>query len=345
MRSGGASVAVAVHRVTFDHLARQLLLDYRLNGRRSTESAELCLDHLRAFFGSGADVRDITYHHVISYVTYRLSKGRANATVRKELAALKRAFRLARREDPTIIPPAFPEIRVQNVRKGFIDGPKFERLKAAAPRHLRALLVFLFLTGWRISEARSLRWDQVDLEAGVVRIEPGESKNGEGRDFPFRDLPELDAMLREQREWVSQIEWNLSIPPIPWVFCYPNGRPFRDFRAVWKRALKNAGLDQGLWIHDFRRSAVRNFERAKVRRQTAMKLTGHKTEDVYRRYAISDYSDLADAAKAIASLRRADLRVAQQELPFPVNGSNYHVDNERRTSVSTRLGSREERPA
>lgn len=342
--AAGASTALAVHAVTLENLAQHLLLDYRMNGRRSIDSVEQSFEHLRAFFGD-VDVREITYHRIVEYVSARLAKGRARATVRKELAALKRAFRLARREDPLIVPPAFPEIRVQNARKGFIDGPRFERLRQAAQPHLRPLLLFLFLTGWRISEARALRWEQVDLEAGVVRIEPGESKNGDGRDFPFRDLPELEKMLRDQREWVSRIEWNLSIPEIPWVFCYPDGRPFKDFRDAWKSALERAGLDAGLWIHDFRRSAVRNFERAKVRRQTAMKLTGHRTEEVYRRYAISDYSDLADAAKAIGALRRADLRAAQQELPFATNGANQRVDNGSRTSVSTTPGVEKSRPA
>jgi hypothetical protein len=152
-------------------------------------------------------------------------------------------------------------------------------------------------------------------------------------------------MLRDQRARVSRIEWNLSIPPVPWVFCYPDGRPFRDFRDAWKRALERAGLDAGLWIHDFRRSAIRNFERAKVRRQTAMKLAGHRTEEVYRRYAIADYSDLADAAKAIGALRRADLRAAQQELPFAATNANQRVDNETRTSVSLRSRVENSRPA
>jgi integrase len=56
-------------------------------------------------------------------------------------------------------------------------------------------------------------------------------------------------------------------------------------RRAWMTACKKAGL-RGLLPQDLRRSAVRNLERSGVSRSVAMKLTGHKTEAVYRRYAI-----------------------------------------------------------
>jgi hypothetical protein len=48
----------------------------------------------------------------------------------------------------------------------------------------------------------------------------------------------------------------------------------------------------GLLIQDRRRSAVRNIEQAGVPRSVAMTLTRHKTENVYRRYAIASETDL-----------------------------------------------------
>ena len=47
--------------------------------------------------------------------------------------------------------------------------------------------------------------------------------------------------------------------------------------------------------------AVRNLERAGVSRSVAMKMTGHKTEAVYRRYAIVSEQDLREAAVKLAT--------------------------------------------
>lgn len=66
-----------------------------------------------------------------------------------------------------------------------------------------------------------------------------------------------------------------------------NGERIVTFRTAWKNACKTAGCP-GKLIHDMRRSAVRTFERAGVPRSVAMSIVGHKTESIYRRYAIVD---------------------------------------------------------
>jgi hypothetical protein len=61
-------------------------------------------------------------------------------------------------------------------------------------------------------------------------------------------------------------------------------------------------LQAGRLFHDLRRTAVRNLERAGVPRSVATKLTGHKTESVYRRYAIADSKALAQGVEKLAGM-------------------------------------------
>ena len=164
---------------------------------------------------------------------------------------------------------------------------------------LRIFARFLYLTGWRSGEALGLTWAGVDFDAGIVRLEPGVTKNREGREFPFAALPQLADLLREQRERTSPLEREQG-RIIASVF-HRNGAPIRSYSRAWTKACAAAGL-KGRLIHDLRRTAVRNLERAGVSRSVAMTLTGHKTEAVYRRYAITSAADLSEGVAKLAAL-------------------------------------------
>jgi hypothetical protein len=56
----------------------------------------------------------------------------------------------------------------------------------------------------------------------------------------------------------------------------------------------------GRLLHDFRRTAVRNLIRAGIQQAIAMKITGHKTDSIFRRYLIVDEELLAQATGAVA---------------------------------------------
>lgn len=126
-------------------------------------------------------------------------------------------------------------------------------------------------------------------------------------------LPELADLLRSQWEHTKAIRQKTG-KIIPWVF-HRDGKPIRDFRKVWKNACVASGL-QGKIPHDFRRTGVGNLERAGVPRSVAMKLTGHKTESVYRRYAIVSEADLAEGVAKLAALYQAKQRKSRKVVPL-----------------------------
>jgi integrase len=197
-------------------------------------------------------------------------------------------------------------LKENNAREGFIELDTFDAVHALLEEDLQPLAVAAYVTGWRVrAELQTRTWNHVDLDAGWIRLEPGETKNGEGRMFPL--TPELRTALELQRERTDAIEKETG-SIIPWVFHHGD-QPIRYWRRSWLTAIAAAGVP-GLLRHDFRRTAVRNLERAGVPRTAAMKMVGHKTESIYRRYAIVDEGMIREAADKLTALHTSDRRAA-----------------------------------
>ncbi len=151
-------------------------------------------------------------------------------------------------------------------------------------------------------ELLSRRWRHVDFTNGWRRLEPGETKNGEGRQFPL--VPRLRVVLEAQAERRRAIEKRTD-RIVDALFFHHEGRregePIREFKRAWKSTCRRAGCPD-LLFHDFRRTAARNLVRAGVAEPVAMKLTGHLTPSVFKRYAIVDESMLREGAEKLSAL-------------------------------------------
>jgi integrase len=273
-------------RTTFAQLAQMLRNDYISNERRSLDRVEDSLRHLTAAFGH-LRARAITTERVLTYITQRKAhdqvviyrsghekKGPAQpAIINRELACLKRMFTLGHQAGKVGLIPYIPMLEEHNVRTGFFEREQFEAVLHHVPHELRPLIHVAYLTGWRLdSELLTRQWRHVDFVNGWLRLDPGETKNREGRMFPL--TPELRAVLEAQRTLTHALERQQG-RVIPWVF-HRAGVPIRALRRRWRAACRQAGVP-GRLIHDFRRTAVRNLERAGVPRSVAMKMVGHKT--------------------------------------------------------------------
>ena len=288
-----------IERTTFEDLARILLDNYRANGRRSLSRVEDAVGHLREFFVDSKAI-DITEDRISAYIVHRQDQEAANATINRELAALKRGFRLAGKKVGQV--PRFQMLRENNTRKGFFEPEQFQAVLKHLPEYLKPVFQVAYITGWRVpSEVLTRKWQHVDLVANWLRLDPGESKNSEGRMFPL--TPELSEILSRLLEQTRQLE-KASERVIPWVF-HRKGKPIRDYYGAWDEACRLARLPDRI-AHDLRRTAVRNLERAGVPRSASMKMTGHKTESVYRRYAIVDETMLREGAAKLAAFHLSE---------------------------------------
>jgi len=321
----GIPITPRMGRVTFEDAADDLLNDYRNNKRRSLDSVDRRLRlHLKPYF-RGRLLASVTTSDVRAYVAKRKadvivtgtgdtekSRPVSNAEINNELKVLKRMFSLAIEAGKVAYRPTIPMLKEINARTGFFEAEQFESLCRHLPAPLRPLVRFMYLTGWRRGEVTGLEWRQVDFAAGEVRLDPGTTKNDEGRVFPF--TRELRELLEAQHAEHDRLKKAGTIEP--WVFWEMRGksgsrtvrrasqkpRPIGSFRKRWIEACRAAGCP-GRIPHDFRRTAVRNLVRAGIPERVAMMMTGHKTRSVFERYNIVSPGDLRDAARKLDEAR------------------------------------------
>ena len=191
-------------------------------------------------------------------------------------------------------------LQEHNIRTGFFERDQFDSVRFALPAELQGVATFAYLTGWRVpSEVLPLQWRNVDRQVGLVRLDPGTTKNDSGRTFPYGELlSELSDVMERQWAMTKGVEQAQGIL-CPWVF-HRQGKPIKDFRNAWRVATTQAACPDRI-PHDFRRTAVRNLVRAGVPENVAMMLTGHKTRSVFDRYDSVDENDLRDAVQRLAS--------------------------------------------
>lgn len=284
----------------YEDLRKSFFLTYKIKNRKSLRYRKdgtpylSNIRHLDEFFKS-RKARSIGADDVRRFVEARQAAGASNASINRALAALKSMFRLAVRDGKLPGAPHIDLCKEPAARDGFLEYDAFKKLRAELPAYLRAPVTLAFGTGMRLGELAGLRWEQVDLKNRTIRLNAAETKNDEGRVIPLNsETVEMLSALPKNTERVFQND----------------KQPLGQFRKSWRAACIRAGLGKnetmpdgktevytGLQFHDLRRSGVRNLVRAGVSEQVAMKISGHKTASVFRRYNILSEDDLQDAAK------------------------------------------------
>jgi len=311
--------------VRVDELIEDLFAEYREKQQKSIDSAEQRWRlHLKPFF-TKRKACDITTDMIRRYTQQRTDQSAEPSTINRELAVLKRAFHLAMESTPPKVRtiPYIPTFEEKNVRTGFLADQHHSKLARECSKKglwLRAILSVGYNYGWRLGEILPMRVSQVDLADRTVRLEPGTTKNGHGRIVTMTQ--EVCTLLRACA---------IGKKPDDHLFTREDGSPVLDFRGAWHGACVRAGLGKfvcrkcekvmteakckcgsrrrkyvGLLFHDLRRTGVRNLRRLGVAESVAMRISGHRTASVFRRYDIVEMADLADAAARLDAKQKSN---------------------------------------
>jgi|WetSurMetagenome_2_1015567.scaffolds.fasta_scaffold00348_22 integrase len=288
----GTFSGLQVKRITISELLDDVVNDYKVNKKRSLDRLELSVKHILGYF-DGCKAADISSTAIQKYILHRQAQGAENGTINRELSAMKRAFTLAVRATPKKIinPPYVQMLKEASPREGFLDHQDYMKLKEILPEYLRPLLVAAYHTGMRKGELINLQWSSVDLIEGKISLSGASTKNGKPRKIFLTG--ELYQTILNQRTICDS-----QFPDCQYIF-FRDGKRIKDFRKSWKTACTAAGLE-GLLVHDLRRSGIRGLIRSGVSTTVAMRVSGHLTESVFRRYDITSDSDLKSASEKVS---------------------------------------------
>lgn len=281
---------IQVTRTRFKDLADGLVLDYKVNGKKSLRRTMLSVKHLERFFGENCRATDITTNRIKEFISLKQGQGMQNASINRALSALKRMFSLALQSTPPLVSskPYVPMLQENNVRTGFFSLEEYTVVLDNLPDYVKGPFCMGFYAGMRREEILSLTWSQVNLFDRTITLEAGTTKNNEAR------------ILYLTGELLEVVQDAYRKKNGPYVF-HKDGQKIGSFRKVWSSAFKKANLPEKLF-HDLRRTAVRNMVRAGIPENIAMRISGHKTQSVFRRYNIVNEEDLRVAAEKVSAL-------------------------------------------
>ena len=168
----------------------------------------------------------------------RQKDGVANSTINRALEIVRRILYLARDDWGWIT--RVPKIRMLKEPKRrvrFLTVEEADQLMLALPEHLVPVVQFALATGCRMTEILRLEWSRVDFDRRVSWLDPGTTKNGEGRGVPLN----RDAILALRSVQDQHDRW-----------CFPyKGNRMEAIGSAWKRSLSRAGIEK-FRFHDLR---------------------------------------------------------------------------------------------
>jgi len=259
--------------------------------RSYKDRVEIVRYQLIPFFGA-KPVSEIKPHEVEAFRSQRTKRDGTRPclqTINNDHTVLKHCLNVAIRRGLMVANPAsaVPLPDPRNERDRVLSVEEWTALYGAASPHLKPVLLVAYHLGQRLGEIINLTWDRVDLRRGFITLRGVDTKTKKPRHVPM--TPAVREALGDLAK-VRSLKTNR-------VFLY-NGEPVKQITRTFRTAKKAANI-KDFRFHDLRHCASTNLRRAGVDTATAMKIVGHKSEKMWKRYNAIEESDLVNAASKL----------------------------------------------
>jgi integrase len=262
-------------------------------------------------------LKALTPAHVRALYRQRLDSGLAPRTVLHVHHVLSKALKQA--HDDGLVPRNAagpvkpPRPRGEEIRP--LNPEQVRALFGAAGEagdRLRALYVLAVTAGLRRGELLGLRWEDVDLESGMLQVrrtlsEPKGGyvfeapKSGKGRQVRLTRKALVALKEHRRRQFTERMQTAAFWRDHGLVFPSTVGTPLSggNLTRAFKAALKRAGLPEGTRFHDLRHTCATLLLRQGVNPKYVQELLGHAdislTLNVYS-HVLPDMGDAAAGA-------------------------------------------------
>lgn len=231
------------------------------------------------FFGK-MNIRDLREGHIDDFKNW-LPQHLSPKTVYNIIGILHKFFKDAFRRKDILVMPQFPKVEKGEPLTRWITEEEQRRILSKMNDPVRrAFYLFLMKQGCRPSEARALRWENLDLKNNIVIIAAGFNRNEYKPYTKERDVRYL-PLHPEVRKALLALPRQLS----GWVFT-SNGKPLTQCMVshYWRRAARRAGIKISCYEGTRHSLASQAINRGVSERKIGDFL-GHKVLTSTRRYA------------------------------------------------------------
>jgi len=275
------------------------------------------------------DFRSVTLAHGELYRQASLDRGKSNATVKKDLAAIKRLFTLAINRKQLDENP-FQHIAMPKLPKKKIliyTNAQCQRIQIAAQEYTAKwnpktsinwdlMITVALATAMRRSELMNCTWADVDFDAQTIEVNLKENtkdtwewriKDAEHRTLPLTDgivqmLVDHHTMQPEGYPYVfvptaryDHIQ-NVLRPKGKWTLEDARLKVVNNFKRSFDKILRKAGVKKGTF-HDIRRTAISMWFDNGMSEYEVMRLAGHSDFATTHKFYLAVADGLVDRAR------------------------------------------------